>query len=423
LTISEADGSFKLARDSKKAEKPRSNKPKSDSSKSDSPPRYTSQSAGDGYDPGDGVKEAGERLCRLIDPKRVLDPRDGSRRPLVTLSFDEAPALTDAPKCSSWTLFSELRRVLRETIDHPIFSLFLSTAGKFHLLSPEIRSDPSGRVTNHELSPLHPISEICFDDLAYPAKERAVPLDRAATTGWISHLGRPLCVRFTHTPFKSSSLTTSSRFGAYYDGLRGDKKAELLLFAKQKLLNGYSTLVTTDSRNNRTLNSPGTLACLSIRFALEFNADSISRAVAYTQVERHMRLCLAATTGFERLITLAGSEPLLAEAAEEPMRDGQMNPVRYLAEHSGLNCVDRGRRGELVAAPIAMQARDAALRRERRRVSVCEFMEALLPRTRTNVFKARCRHFGAKEKTGHSARRLRAVPCGSTTPSRSRTGP
>ncbi len=92
-----------------------------------------------------------------------------------------------------------------------------------------------------------------------------------------------------------------------------------------------------------------------------------------------MRLCLAATTGFERLITLAGSEPLLAEAAEELMRDGQMNPVRYLAEHSDLNCIDRGRRGELVAALIVMQARDAALQHERRWVSVCEFMEALLP--------------------------------------------
>jgi hypothetical protein len=194
LTISEADGSFKLAQDSKKTEKP-----KSDNPKSDSPPRYTSQSAGDGYDPGDGVKEAGERLCRFIDSQRVLNSRDGSRRPLVILSFDEAHILTDIPESSSWTLFSELRRVLRETIDHPIFSLFLSTAGKFHLFSPEIRSDPSGRVTNHELSPLHPISEICFDDIAYPAKENTVSLDRVVTTDWISHLGRPLYVHFTYS--------------------------------------------------------------------------------------------------------------------------------------------------------------------------------------------------------------------------------
>jgi hypothetical protein len=189
LTISETDGSFKLAGASEKTEKPNTN----------SPPRYTSASAGRGYEPGDGVKEAGERLCRFIDPDRLLDSGEGSRRPLVILSFDESHILTDIPKRSRWTLFSELRRILREIIDHPIFSLFLSTAGKFHLFSPEIRSDPSGRVTNHELSPLHPISEICFDDIAYPAKENTVSLDRVVTTDWISHLGRPLYVHFTYS--------------------------------------------------------------------------------------------------------------------------------------------------------------------------------------------------------------------------------
>ena len=182
LTISEADGSFKLAGDSKKTEKPRSNNPKSDNPKSDSPPRYTSKSAGDGYDPGDGVKEAGERLCRFIDSERVLDSRDGSRRPLVILSFDESHILTDIPNRSRWTLFSELRRILREIINHPIFSLFLSTAGRFHLFSPEIRSDDSNRITNSNLAPLHPISEICFDDMAYPARENTVSLDRVVKT-------------------------------------------------------------------------------------------------------------------------------------------------------------------------------------------------------------------------------------------------
>jgi hypothetical protein len=93
-----------------------------------------------------------------------------------------------------------------------------------------------------------------------------------------------------------------------------------------------------------------------------------------------MRLCLAATTGFERLITLAGSEPLLAEAASELIRHSLMNPVRHLADHSDLNCIDRGRRGELVASLIIMQARDAAaFQHEKRWVSVSEFMEALLP--------------------------------------------
>ncbi len=189
LTISEADGSFKLAGDSKKTEKPNTN----------STPRYASESAGRGYNPENGLKEAGERLCRFIDPDRLLDSCDGSRRPLVILSFDESHILTDNPKRSRWTLFSELRRILREIIDHPIFSLFLSTAGRFHLFSPEIRSDDSNRITNLNLAPLHPISEICFDDMAYPARENTVSLDRVVKTDWISHLGRPLYVHFTYS--------------------------------------------------------------------------------------------------------------------------------------------------------------------------------------------------------------------------------
>ena len=126
----------------------------------------------------------------------------------------------------------------------------------------------------------------------------------------------------------------------------------------------------------------GSLACLSVRFALEFDVVSNFREVARKQVERHMRLCLAATTGCETLITFSGSEPLLAEAASELMYDSLANPVRHLANHSDLHCIDRGRRGELVAALILMQTRDKATRlpmEGKRWVSVSRFMEALLP--------------------------------------------
>jgi hypothetical protein len=68
-----------------------------------------------------------------------------------------------------------------------------------------------------------------------------------------------------------------------------------------------------------------------------------------------MRLCLAATAGRDTF-TLAGSEPLLAEAAYELMKRTEANPVHHLAHHSDLNCVDRGRRGEQVAAVLIMRA-------------------------------------------------------------------
>jgi hypothetical protein len=143
----------------------------------------------------EGVVEAGMKLSRLIDPKELLDPTTGPRHPLVILSFDESHVLTDIPKNQSWTVFSELRRVLRELLPFPIFSLFLSTAGKVLSFSPVIQSDPSLRARESEIEPLHPISEISFDDLAYPAMEDNIMLSRVVLTDWISHLGRPLYVR------------------------------------------------------------------------------------------------------------------------------------------------------------------------------------------------------------------------------------
>jgi hypothetical protein len=142
-------------------------------------------------------------------------------------------------------------------------------------------------------------------------------------------------------------------------------------FAKRKLLCGPSQL---DGRNQA-----GSLACLSTRFALEFNMDGTALEINRIQVERHMRLCIGATVGFERMITVPGSEPLLAEAAYELMKDTGTNAVHHLAMHSDLHCVDRGRRGELVAALLIMQAYDAARVPDRRWVSVVSFMKALLP--------------------------------------------
>jgi hypothetical protein len=69
-----------------------------------------------------------------------------------------------------------------------------------------------------------------------------------------------------------------------------------MLFAKQKLLDGPPVLAS--------VNGSGSLACLSVRFALEFNlADEDARGVARKQIERHMRLCVAVTTGFEDLVS------------------------------------------------------------------------------------------------------------------------
>ena len=166
-----------------------------------------------------------------------------------------------------------------------------------------------------------------------------------------------------------------SRFGSHFDGLTDgdDPDGDILKFAKRKLLNNKDSLEEADVS--------GSLACLAMRFGLEFNEDEDSRDVSYKQVERHMRICLAASTGFKKLITCSASEPLLAEAAYQLMLNSSASPVKILANHANLYCVDRGRRGELVASLIIMQARDASLPgylAKRRWVPVTDFMEALL---------------------------------------------
>jgi hypothetical protein len=148
-----------------------------------------------------GLEEAGEKLCRFVDPHRLLDSAEGPRWPLVVFAFDEAHILTDNPPDDDWNLFLELRRILRQIHKFPIFSLFLSTAGRFNLCSSEIRSDPSNRVRDPSFRPLDPISEISFDDLEYPALKDTVTLDRVVQIDWISHLGRPLYVHSSY-PFR-----------------------------------------------------------------------------------------------------------------------------------------------------------------------------------------------------------------------------
>jgi hypothetical protein len=192
------------------------------------------------------------------------------------------------------------------------------------------------------------------------------------------------------------------------------RENQVMIFAKQKLLNNKPNLLEDKA---------GSLACLCVRFALEFgtNPNERTRATLHKQIERHMRLCIAATTGFEEFVTIAGSEPLLAEAAFELTRASKVNPVRHLANHSDLYCVDRGRRGELVAALIIMQARDMSLQPPRRWMPVCDFLKALLPPSAFHSLNDSLPTFWRENEDSHSGPRSQTMLCGSTTSSRSKT--
>jgi hypothetical protein len=128
---------------------------------------------------GRGLQKAGESLTQFIDEHALLDSDKGPRRPLVIIAFDEADTLTDNPQeQEDWNLFTELRRVLRQIKHLQIFSLFISTAGRFDKIS----------------HPPYAISEISFDDLAHPALKDTVTMQKVVEIDWIVHLGRPLYV-------------------------------------------------------------------------------------------------------------------------------------------------------------------------------------------------------------------------------------
>ena len=155
------------------------------------------------------------------------------------------------------------------------------------------------------------------------------------------------------------SLTTLNSFAADYDSWGAidcqHRDQNVLKFAEQKL-HCYSHVRRND------LETSAKLACLSVRFALEikfFCSDAYKMEA--TLVERHLRLCLAASPGFFRLSTTAGSEPFLAKAAGKFIFCLASTSVRLLKDCT-MRWTDCGRRGELVASLLVMQARDTSIR-------------------------------------------------------------
>jgi hypothetical protein len=126
------------------------------------------------------LQDAGEKLVNFIFSQKGLRWENELRRPIVILAFDEAHQL--ASNIGSYSVLSELRHVLRELHELPIFTLFISTsASKFNYsLKPNYIND------------LPPIIATSFDALAYPVEEGVTTLDEVAQDKWMCHLGRPL---------------------------------------------------------------------------------------------------------------------------------------------------------------------------------------------------------------------------------------
>lgn len=143
----------------------------------------------DGHDEADkSVEIAGKELNHFLDPNKHCD-----KDPLLVICFDESHSLTDRIEDVPFTRFSELRRALRVLCQRPFFSIFLSTAGKFHLFSPDFLFDASNRIQYQHLDLFPPITETSFDQFAQKVSvDGTWKLGRLASTEYMASLGRPL---------------------------------------------------------------------------------------------------------------------------------------------------------------------------------------------------------------------------------------
>ncbi|KAF8893733.1 hypothetical protein CPB84DRAFT_1732264 [Gymnopilus junonius] len=343
------------------------------------------------------IATAAEEVIAILDPdKKCL------QQPLVIICWDESHSLTDEIEGESWTRFSELRRALRTIKDAPIFSVFLSTAGKFHLFSPDIQFESSNRITTLVLHRFSPITEVGFDEFAVKVKPNGMStLTQIASTHHMAHLGRAL-------------------FATRYDCGDQHVKKSIIEFAQVKVL--CRKVITGPLQTNETL------ACLAIRLGLEFKSTSwVDRKAERAQVERHMRLCLAATPGFHNMVTISPSEPLLAEAAFLTMNDHLSidDAPTQLLYHINWSYLDPGNKGEVVAALLLLLARDKAISRPNRTkpfpldnqsfqleddgathgriITVSEFLDALLPTENTRSVKDQK---PSRYRRGHGEKKL-----------------
>lgn len=170
-----------------------------------------------------------------------------------------------------------------------------------------------------------------------------------------------------------------SRFATRYEYGDIEIKRDMVSFAEDKLF-GRSLL----AGENPGLY--GMLAIIGTRVPLEFNASNfVGRKSERILVEKHMRVCLGIKPGFESAVTVAASEPLLAEAARLAMN--RFLVPQALVEALSTSGLDKGDRGELIAMLILLRAQDnarVALRAERREpvraVPVEHFLRALIPK-------------------------------------------
>lgn len=301
-----------------------------------------------------------ELLAVAKDLLQTISPGyDTESPPKLFLAFDEAHTIT-VPITSHgvhWSIFSSLRRALRRIRFLPIWSIFLSTAGKLYQFTPAPFLDDSNRIVEGRLTILMPFSALGFDLLAEVLSDGIATLDHVASLEYKLSLGRPLYVlpsimhdRYTH----------AASWKTRYEAGSPEVQRTMVVFAMEKLL-----CRTYQPHECLNASKEELFAILSHRLALDFNTPACSGSRRRSaeknqmvQVEKHMRVCLGVREGFESLVTVAASEPILVEAAATIMQHKEFSSCLALREILGWPGMSKGDRGELIVAHITIDTID-----------------------------------------------------------------
>jgi hypothetical protein len=142
-----------------------------------------------------------KHLLTLLDPNLpTADAGLSKVPPMILLAFDEAHGLnfpkTEKGELPQPTVFSEMRRALRQMIGFPVFALFLSTTGNIHDFTPPPKDDPSRRLHDLNLRLYPPFTELGFDQMVKADNLNIdsgnFTIDDVSRVGFMARFGRPL---------------------------------------------------------------------------------------------------------------------------------------------------------------------------------------------------------------------------------------
>ena len=140
------------------------------------------------------MNSQGQSVDEAANLVTVLQKLLGKAEVTILLSFDEAHTLMKPLKNTpSWSPHFSVRSALRDLRHQPIFSVFVSTTGRFHKFVPAAADDPSQRIQTVQLRHHTPICGLGYDLMAIRfVVEGERSLDEYATDESMSRFGRPL---------------------------------------------------------------------------------------------------------------------------------------------------------------------------------------------------------------------------------------